>query len=161
MTKDASSESPQHNPANCLFCRIGAKSVPSHVVHESDRILGFLDIHPIRRGHVVIIPKAHYAYFDDLPADLAAEILGVARELAPILRRRYNAKRVGFMFTGTDIAHAHAHVVPMVEPTDLTSRRYIAEEQLSFGPAPRMPDEELAAIAAGISAALVADDSFP
>jgi len=161
MTKQPTSESPQHDPASCLFCRIGAKSVPAHVVHESERILAFLDIHPIRRGHVVIIPKAHHAYFDDLPADLAAEILGLARELAPILRRRYEAKRVGFMFTGTDIAHAHAHVVPMVEPTDLTSRRYIAEEQLSFGPAPRMPDEELGAIAREVAAALVSDDSFP
>src|SRR5690606_14091248 len=110
---------------------------------------------------VVIIPKAHHAYFDDLPADLAAEILGLARELAPILRRRYDAKRVGFMFTGTDIAHAHAHVVPMVEPTDLTSRQYIAEENLSFGPAPRMPDDELGAIASRLSADLVAGTGSP
>ncbi|MCO5121550.1 MAG: HIT family protein [Burkholderiaceae bacterium] len=161
MTKDQLTQAQQHAPADCLFCRIGAKSVPSHVVHESDRILAFLDIHPIRRGHVVIIPKAHHAYFDDLPGDLAAEILGLARELAPILRRRYDAKRVGFMFTGTDIAHAHAHVVPMVEPTDLTSRRYIAEEQLSFGPAPRMSDKELGAVAREISTALVAEDRFP
>jgi len=161
MTRKPTGEPPRHDVADCLFCRIGARSLPSHVVHESDRILAFLDIHPIRRGHVVVITKAHHAYFDDLPADVAAEILGVARELAPILRRRYDAKRVGFMFTGTDIAHAHAHVVPMVEPTDITSRRYIAEEQLSFGPAPRMPDEELGAIAREISAALVGDDSFP
>jgi histidine triad (HIT) family protein len=159
---DASSTNGQpHEAADCLFCRIGAKALPSHVVHESDRVLGFLDIHPIRRGHVIVIPKAHYAYFDDLPPDLAAEILGVARELAPILRRRYDAKRVGFMFTGTDVAHAHAHVVPMVEPTDVTSRRYIAEEELTFGQAPRMPDDELAAVAADISAALVSDDRFP
>lgn len=156
-----SNDSLQHDPANCLFCRIGAGSLPSHVVHESERVLAFLDIHPIRRGHVVIIPKAHHAYFDDLPADLAAEILGLARELAPILRRRYDAKRVGFMFTGTDIAHAHAHVVPMVEPTDLTSRQYIAEENLSFGPAPRMPDDELGAIASRLSADLVAGTGSP
>lgn len=160
MTKEATAHAQRHD-ANCLFCRIGSKTLPSHVVHESDRVLGFLDIHPIRRGHVIVIPKEHYAYFDDLPPDLAAEILGVARELAPILRRRYEAKRVGFMFTGTDVAHAHAHVVPMVEPTDVTSRRYIAEENLTFGPAPRMPDEELAAVAAEISAALVSEDRFP
>lgn len=161
MANELPSKSPRHDPADCLFCRIGAKTLPSYVVHESDRILAFLDIHPIRRGHVVIIPKAHHDYFDDLPADVAAEILGLARELAPILRSRYDAKRVGFMFTGTDIAHAHAHVVPMVELTDLTSRRYIAEERLSFGSAPRMPDDELGAIASQISAALISDDSFP
>ena len=62
------------------------------------------------------------------------------------------------MFTGTDIAHAHAHVVPMVEPHDLTSRQYIAETDLVFGPAPRAADEELEQVAAHISRALVSDD---
>lgn len=147
-----------HSASDCIFCRIGARSLPAHVVHESDRILAFLDIHPIRKGHVVIIPKGHFAYYDDLPLDVADEILGLARELAPLLRRRYDAKQVGFMFTGTDIAHAHAHVVPMVEPHDLTSRQYIAETQLTFGSAPRAPDEELAEVAAHISAALVSGD---
>lgn len=153
MTADASARR-----ADCLFCRIGARTLPAHVVHESDRVLAFLDIHPIRKGHVVIIPKGHHAYFDDLPPDLADEIFGLARELAPILRRRYGARQVGFMFTGTDIAHAHAHVVPMVDPHDLTSRRYIAEESLSFQAAPRASDDELGQVAAAIAAALVAGD---
>jgi histidine triad (HIT) family protein len=58
------------------------------------------------------------------------------------------------MFTGTDIAHAHAHVLPLVEPTDITSRRYIAEEHLTFRSTPRAPDDELAATAAALRAAL-------
>ena len=48
-------------------------------------------------------------------------------------------KRVAFLFTGGDVPHAHAHVVPMVAGTDITSRRYIAEEDLTFQSTPRVP----------------------
>jgi histidine triad (HIT) family protein len=71
-----------------------------------------------------------------------------------VLRERSKVERVAFMFTGTDIAHAHAHVLPMVEPTDVTSRRYIVEEQVTFRSAPRAADGELAATAAALKAAL-------
>ena len=63
-------------------------------------------------------------------------------------------ERVGLFFTGVDIAHAHAHVVPMVEPTDITSPRYIAETPLTFGPAPLAPTEELQDAAKAIRGAL-------
>ena len=141
-------------PSDCLFCRIARGEIPTHRVYESPRLLGFLDIQPIRRGHVLLVPREHFAYFDDLPAPVAAEIFSVAQRLAPILRQHYSAQRVGFMFTGTDVAHAHAHVVPMVENTDLTSRRYIAEEQLTFRPAPRADAEELKETARRIQEAL-------
>ena len=42
---------------NCLFCRIARHEIPAHVVHEDDRLLAFLDIHPVRPGHTLIIPK--------------------------------------------------------------------------------------------------------
>ena len=51
------------------------------------------------------------------------------------------------MFSGTDVAHAHAHVVPMVEGTDLTSRRYIAEETLTFRPPEMIASADLQKVA--------------
>ncbi len=59
-----------------------------------------------------------------------------------------------FLFTGGDIPHAHAHLVPMHEKTDITSRRYIAEEQLTFRDMPRATDSELRDTAALLAAAL-------
>jgi len=129
--------------AECIFCRIARGEIASHRVYESPQLVGFLDIQPIRRGHVLLVPREHFPYFDGLPAALAAEIFSVAQRLAPVLRRRFDAHRVGFMFTGTDVAHAHAHVVPMVEGGDITSRQYIAEEQVTIRPAPRAAAEDL------------------
>ena len=140
--------------SDCIFCRIASGAVPAHFVYRSPRVVAFLDIHPIRAGHVVIIPRQHCAYFDGLPTDVAAEIFRLAQRLAPVLRERWNVERVAFLFTGTDIAHAHAHVLPLVEPTDITSRRYIVEEHVTLQSAPRAPDAELAATAAALAKGL-------
>ena len=92
--------------AQCLFCRIAKGEVPAHVVYESPDVMAFLDIHPIRTGHVQVIPRAHFAYFDSLPPSVAQEIFAVGQHLAPVLRERSGAPRIAFLFTGTDIAQA-------------------------------------------------------
>lgn len=139
----------------CLFCRIGSGELRSEVVYESPQVVAFMDIHPIREGHVQIIPRKHYPYYDALPESISTEIFEVGRRLAPALRSLYGVERVAFLFTGGDIAHAHAHVVPMVEPTDITSRQYIVEERVSFKNMPRADDGALMASARRIKEALV------
>jgi histidine triad (HIT) family protein len=135
---------------SCLFCRIAAGKTASHSVHESDRVIAFLDINPIRPGHVQIIPRAHHPYFEDMPAELSAEIVALGQRLAAGLKAIYRVKRVGFLFTGGDIPHAHAHVVPLVAHDDITSRRYIAEETVSYRAMPRATDADLAETAVTI-----------
>jgi histidine triad (HIT) family protein len=142
------------NPLDCLFCRIARGDLPARVVHASEHVIAFLDIRPIRRGHVLVVPRSHFPFYDDLPSEVAHDVMGVAQRLAPVLRASFQVERVGLFFTGVDIAHAHAHVVPMVEPTDVTSRRYIAQETLTFRPAALAPPDELDAAAELIKRAL-------
>ena len=141
----------------CLFCRIGRGQVPARVVYESEDVVAFLDIRPIRRGHVLVVPREHFPFYDDLRPEVANEVMRVAQLLAPVLRTSFQAERVGLFFTGVDIAHAHAHVVPMVEPTDVTSRQYIAEETLTFRLAALAPAAELDASAELIKRGLAGD----
>ena len=143
-------------PASCLFCEMAQGRIRPTVVFESDRLLAFLDICPIRRGHVQIIPREHFIYFDDLPSDLAGEIMALGQKIASAQKQLYHVERVAFLFTGGDIAHVHAHVVPMVDKTDITSRRYIKEELLTFTSMPRVNGEELEAVAAELRGALEA-----
>lgn len=114
----------------------------------------FVDNAPIRRGHLQIIPKEHFVYFDDLPPPLAGKIVNLGQNLAKRLKKLYNVERVGFAFTGNDVQHAHAHIVPLHDRTDITSRQYIAEEKLTFVGRPRATDKEMATIAAEIKDAL-------
>jgi histidine triad (HIT) family protein len=129
--------------ADCLFCRIASRDLHAHAVYEDDLVFAFLDAGPIRPGHTQIVPKAHYDTFDDLPPEVASRIIEIAQKLAKVMKAAYGVLRVGMVFTGGDIAHAHAHVVPLHENTDITSRRYIAEDRLTFRPMPRASKDEL------------------
>lgn len=143
-----------HAQGSCIFCRIARGEIPAVRVYEDDAILAFLDIRPIREGHTLVMPKQHYDYYEQMPASLAASVMHVGQRLGSAVKKLYNVQRVGFMFTGTDVAHTHAHVVPMVEATDLTSRRYIVEESLTFRPVAAAGGDELQKTADKLKAAL-------
>ena len=146
-------------PERCLFCEITAGRVPSHRVAESENLVAFLDIAPVRPGHVQIVPRAHYPYFDELPPELAAEIVQLGQQVAKALKAIYGVPRVAFLFTGNDFAHAHAHLIPMVRSDDVTSRRYIAEEVVTYHDLPRPPQAEQAETASRIRLELAKDQA--
>ena len=107
--------------------------MPSVRIHEDAEVIAFLDIAPMRPGHTVIVPRAHVETYEQLPAPLAQRILGLGQQLARRMKSLYKVERVAFFFTGTDIAHAHAHVVPIHEKMDVTSARYlVSREKVSW-----------------------------
>jgi histidine triad (HIT) family protein len=132
----------------CVFCRIATGKERSEIIYEDDLVIALMDICPIRPGHVQIIPREHFAYFEDLPEVTAGRIIHLGQRLSRAMKALFGVQRVAFLFTGGDHAHAHAHVVPMHEKTDITSRCYIAEEKLTFRGIARVPSDELAATAA-------------
>lgn len=125
------------------------------VVYQDAEFLAFLDHHPIREGHVMIIPRAHYAYFDDLPEALAAQAMILAQRLSRTLKAIYGVERVALAATGSDLPHAHLHVVPMHEKTDITSARYMAEAPV-FAQLSPVTKAALAPVAARIAAGMEA-----
>lgn len=128
---------------NCIFCKIAAKTIPCVALHEDAELLAFLDIAPIRRGHTCIIARKHFETFEQLPGELAGRMLSLGQDLAKRMKSTYRVERVAFFFTGTDVAHAHAHVVPMQEKTDVTSARYIENPgHLRWGSAHLRADPE-------------------
>ncbi len=138
----------------CLFCRIVAGELPSVIVHQDDLVMAISDIHPIRAGHTQIVSRRHIPYFEDLPETTASRIIHLGQRLSRAMKGLYGVERVAFVLTGGDHAHVHAHVVPMHDKTDITSRRYIVEDEITFRSMPRASDEELASSAAALRAAL-------
>src|SRR5690606_30903482 len=118
MTAAASAGHEASRPP-CIFCAIADKKIPARIVHEDDDFVAFLDINPIRPGHVLIVARAHHAYFDDLPTELAASMMLLGQRLSKAMKRIHGVERVGFVCTGTDIAHVHAHLVPLHGSTDI------------------------------------------
>ncbi len=71
------------NDPNCIFCKIAAGVIPCHKIFEDERLLAFLDVGPLSRGHTLIIPKDHYRTIDELPEELA----GACGAIVPRLSR--------------------------------------------------------------------------
>ncbi|NYS25938.1 HIT family protein [Rhodobacteraceae bacterium 2376] len=139
---------------DCLFCRIAAGELPAHKLHEDDHILAFLDLHPIRPGHALVIPKAHHVWFEDLPEPLATRITTCAQRLARAMKRIYAVERVSLFYTGIHVPHAHAHVVPMHHVHDVTSAAYLGEGLEAFTAPPRPEPEALEAVAEALRSGL-------
>jgi histidine triad (HIT) family protein len=140
--------------ADYIFCRIARREVACHVVYEDDRLVAFLDRGPIRPGHTQIVPRDHFPYFDEAPFDVVCAIAYTGQKIARALKLLYRVPRVAFLFTGADIDHVHAHVVPMLEKTDITSRRYIVEDAVTFRAMPQASEVELASSAEALRMAL-------
>lgn len=141
----------------CLFCRIARGELPAHRIHEDDQILAFLDLHPIRPGHALVIPRAHHVWFEDLPEPLATRITSCAQALARRMKRLYGVERVSMFYTGIHVPHAHAHVVPMHHVHDVSSRAYLADGPEGYSVPPRLPPEEMARIAAELAEGFAAE----
>lgn len=132
---------------NCLFCRIAAGDLPAHRLYEDDHILAFLDLHPIRAGHALVIPKTHHVWFEDLPQDLATRITSCAQNLARRMKTLYGVERVAMFYTGIHVPHAHAHVVPMHHVHDVTSQAYLSADPDGYATPPQLPAPEMEQIA--------------
>lgn len=127
----------------CLFCRIAARELGCHAVYEDEDVLAFLDIHPIRTGHTLVIPRTHHQWFEDIPPVLAGKITNVAQELAKRMKAIYSVERVAMFYTGIHVAHAHAHIVPMHHRHDVTSTAYLEQGRDDFTLPPRADVAEL------------------
>ncbi|MEK7650740.1 MAG: HIT family protein [Patescibacteria group bacterium] len=97
---------------NCIFCKIASKQIPAEIVHEDENFLAFLDINPKGSHHTLLIPKAHYHWFYELPDELYDEMFRKVKTLVPILKEKAGADYVKLGIVGTDVPHVHVHLIP-------------------------------------------------
>lgn len=126
-----------------VFTRIIQGEFPGHFVHEDDRCVVIMTIQPMKPGHVLVIPREEIDHWDDLPAELAAHLMGVSQWVAKAIKRAFPCERVGLMIVGLEVPHVHIHLTPLDHMQDL-----------GFEGLAQAPAEELAEAAALIRAAL-------
>ena len=100
---------------DCLFCAIVAGDRPAFRVVDRPEGVGFLDIHPVFKGHVLVVPRPHVAQLVDLPADLLPGFFALVREVAGAVPRALGAKGTFVAMNNVvsqSVPHLHAHVVP-------------------------------------------------
>jgi histidine triad (HIT) family protein len=104
----------------CIFCEIVARRAPAHIVSEGAKTLTFLDLFPITRGHLLIIPKAHVDRITDLPSSDYPELLGAVSQACrqvEHLSTHYNVSINQGSLAGQIVFHLHVHVIPRYEDT--------------------------------------------
>ena len=65
----------------CIFCKIIEGTIPSVKVYEDEHVLAFMDIVPVTKGHVLLIPKTHRENIYDLTAEEAAQLFSVVPKI--------------------------------------------------------------------------------
>jgi len=71
----------------CPFCAIAERQVEASFVYEDENVLAFMDIHPVNAGHILVIPRHHFASLSELPEAIGAHLFIVAQRLAEAIRR--------------------------------------------------------------------------
>lgn len=123
-----------------IFSKIVQGEIPCHKVAEDDRFLAFLDIFPLKKGHVLVIPKQEVDYIFDIEDDLLGDLMLFAKKVAKSLKAAIPCERIGVAVIGLEVPHAHIHLVPINNIHDIDFSR----------PKLKFTQDELAAIAAEI-----------
>jgi histidine triad (HIT) family protein len=102
-----------------IFAKIISGEIPAFKVAENENFLAFLDIYPISRGHVLVIPKKETDYLFDITVDAYLELWKFAQEVAKAMDKVIDCKRIGVAVIGLEVPHAHIHLVPLNSISDI------------------------------------------
>jgi histidine triad (HIT) family protein len=101
----------------CVFCEILRGNEPATFTYQDDTVVAFMDVQPITRGHMLVVPREHSVLMGDLNETVAMRTFRVARQLSSLVRSTLGATGVNlFVADGEtafqDVPHFHVHVIP-------------------------------------------------
>jgi len=106
-----------------IFTKIVNGEIPCHKIAESDDFLAFLDIFPLAKGHVLVIPKVETDSIFDVEENNYANLWVFARQVAKAIEKSVPCKRVGVAVIGLEVPHAHIHLIPLQSVEDINFSR--------------------------------------
>lgn len=103
---------------NCIFCKIIKGELPSSKIFEDNTLLAFLDIQPVNKGHVLIIPKQHKILIAELDNKILGDMISLANKINQAIRKS-DIKSEGINLfladgeaAGQEVFHVHLHIIP-------------------------------------------------
>ena len=127
-----------------IFSKIINDEIPAYKILENENFLAFLDIFPLAKGHVLVIPKKKIDYLFDISSDEYGELWKFAQQVAKAMDKVIDCKRIGVAVIGLEVPHAHIHLVPLNNVSDINFER----PKLSFS------EEEMNEVAQNIRKAI-------
>ena len=111
-----------------IFTKIISGEIPSYKIAETTDFYAFLDIMPLALGHVLVVPKKEIDYIFDIEDTTLSGLMSFSKRIAKAIDKAVPCKRVGVAVIGLEVPHAHIHLVPLQNVSDINFER----EKLSF-----------------------------
>ncbi len=102
-----------------IFSKIISGEIPSYTIAETELFVAFLDVFPLVKGHVLVVPKIETDKIFDLPEAYLSSMLLFAQPIAKAIEKTFDCKRCGISVVGLEVPHAHMHLVPINTANDL------------------------------------------
>ena len=102
-----------------IFSKIVSGEISCNKVAENDQFLAFLDVMPLREGHVLVIPKIAVDYIFDMEDALLADMMIFSKSVARKLKQVFPCKKIGVTVIGLEVPHAHIHLIPINSLSDM------------------------------------------
>jgi histidine triad (HIT) family protein len=106
-----------------IFSKIIAGEIPCYKIAENEQFFAFLDIFPLVKGHVLVIPKIETDHFFDLPDEYLTHMLLFSKPIAKAIEKTFPCNRCGISVVGLEVPHAHMHLVPINSADDVNFTR--------------------------------------
>ncbi|MFT5566722.1 MAG: histidine triad (HIT) family protein [Glaciecola sp.] len=117
-----------------IFTKIINGEIPAHIVAENDNYFAFLDINPLVEGHTLVIPKTEVDYIFDIDDAVLSGLMLFAKKVAKQIESVIPCERIGVTVIGLEVPHAHVHLVPMNQMSDMNfsnPKKKFTTEQLT------------------------------
>jgi histidine triad (HIT) family protein len=101
-----------------IFSKIIAGEIPGYKIYEDEYVCAILDINPIQKGHVLVIPKQEVDQLFELDEKMFDHMMHRVRYLAQVMKAKLDCKRVCVFVEGYGVPHVHVHLVPTNVPAD-------------------------------------------
>lgn len=121
-----------------IFSKIIAGEIPCHKISETEHSFAFLDIMPLVKGHVLVVPKKEVDELFDVDDEVIQDLMMLAKRINKAIKKSIPCKRVGVAVIGLEVPHAHIHLVPLNTMNDINFTQ----------PKLKLSNEELAETAA-------------
>lgn len=96
-----------------IFSKIIERQIPCYLIAENENFIAFLDVFPLQKGHVLVVPKIEIDKVFDLPTNYLAEMLVFAQPIANAIEKSFDCNRVSMITVGLEVPHAHLHLIPI------------------------------------------------
>lgn len=108
---------------DCIFCKIIEGEIPCYKVFENENVMAWLDINPLSKGHVLVVPKTHYQDIYEAPEHVLCEVMKVTKKVASKIKEKLNPEAIlinqnNGKKAGQTIMHYHLHIKPIYGNTE-------------------------------------------